>query len=321
MKDWKEILRRADLISEMERFKRLREEKALNRKKRPRTNAQIDAEKIRMAEYQMALANKTYNQQLRGQLNSGWINGGGQYQGSGSISGGVPVTPFTNTYSVEFDGSDDYVETGATVTDFGITNKFTVSCWIKAIVPGVGSWEGIFGCASSDSWIDGFALSFDSAGKLWFWVNHYLNYKAVSPISTINTGTWYHIMACYDATAVSNQMELFVDTLSVATATLTANVIDNSGTLCICDISSGGPLHHMNGNIDEVAVWNTDKRDDRAAIYNDGTPTDLTSLSPVGWWRMGDGDTFPTLTDHGSGSNDGTMENMDAEDIVADVPS
>jgi hypothetical protein len=118
MKDWKEILRRADLISEMERFKRLREEKALNRKKRPRTNAQIDAEKIRMAEYQMALANKTYNQQLRGQLNSGWINGGGQYQGSGSISG----APAAATYLL-----DDYPgAAGAWSVSRALTETFYV---------------------------------------------------------------------------------------------------------------------------------------------------------------------------------------------------
>ena len=31
---------------------------------------------------------------------------------------------------------------------------------------------------------------------------------------------------------------------------------------------------------------------------------------------MGDGDTYPTLTDNGSGGINGTMTNMAAEDIV-----
>ena len=85
MKDWKYILRRTDLISEMERMKALREEKAAKKKKRPKTNAQIDAEKIRLAEYQMWLANQLFKKQVSGQLASG--GGGGQYNGSGSISG------------------------------------------------------------------------------------------------------------------------------------------------------------------------------------------------------------------------------------------
>ena len=51
------------------------------------------------------------------------------------------------------------------------------------------------------------------------------------------------------------------------------------------------------------------------------SPTvDLTDLSPYFWSRMGDGDTYPTLTDHGSGGNDATMVNMDASDIVTDTP-
>ena len=40
----------------------------------------------------------------------------------------------------------------------------------------------------------------------------------------------------------------------------------------------------------------------------------------LSWWRMGDGDTFPTLTDNGSGGNDGTMTNMSSGNIVEDVP-
>ena len=83
MKDWKYILRRTDLFTEHERLKKLREEKASKNKNRAKTNAQIQAEKMRLAEYQMYLANKTFKRQIWG---SGWINGGGQYNGSGSIS-------------------------------------------------------------------------------------------------------------------------------------------------------------------------------------------------------------------------------------------
>ena len=46
------------------------------------------------------------------------------------------------------------------------------------------------------------------------------------------------------------------------------------------------------GNIDEVAGWNSDKSASVSTIYNSGTPNDLTSLSPVAWYRMGDSATF-----------------------------
>ena len=58
-------------------------------------------------------------------------------------------------------------------------------------------------------------------------------------------------------------------------------------------------------------------------IYNSGAPLDLTTLSSntnlQSWWRMGDGDTYPTITDN-KGSVNGTMTNMESGDIVSDVP-
>ena len=79
------------------------------------------------------------------------------------------------------------------------------------------------------------------------------------------------------------------------------------------------------GNIDEVSVYNSElSASDVASIYNGngaGKPGDVTSLNPVGWWRMGDNDsgTGTTVTDQGSGDNDGTLTNDAA--FEEDVPS
>jgi len=241
--------------------------------------------------------------------------------GEGAIFPQIPNEMAYSKQSLDFDGIDDYVDCGATVTDLGITNKFTVSCWIKADTL-VGSWEGVIGCVSSDAWTDGFAIYMNSSGTIGFWINHYTTNLAISATSTISTGTWYHVLACYDGSLGSNNMELFVDGVSVATDTLTANVTDNSGTLCMCDVSSGGFHHGMNGNVDDVAVWNTDKRADVATIYNSGSPADLSSLSPTSYWKMGDGDYFPTITDSGSGGNDGTAVNESGSVMIQlDTPN
>ena len=84
--------------------------------------------------------------------------------------------------------------------------------------------------------------------------------------------------------------------------------------------TSGGV--YSNGAIDEVAIFSTElSASDVTSIYNSGVPNDLSSLSPISWWRMGDGDTFPTLTDNGSGGNNGTMTNMTSGNIITDVPT
>ncbi len=59
-------------------------------------------------------------------------------------------------------------------------------------------------------------------------------------------------------------------------------------------------------------------------VYGGGAPPDLTDASApsnlVGYWRMGDGATFPTIPDDSTNSNDGTMTNMEATDLVGGAP-
>jgi len=80
--------------------------------------------------------------------------------------------------------------------------------------------------------------------------------------------------------------------------------------------------------MDEVAIWDVALDSDAvSAIYNSGTPIALDSDSGdydnsgdlQGWWRMGEGDTYPTITDNSTNSNDGTMTNMASDDIVGDT--
>ena len=75
------------------------------------------------------------------------------------------------------------------------------------------------------------------------------------------------------------------------------------------------------GKIDELAIWNSDQSSNISDIYNNGIPKDLSLLSnaPSNWWRMGDGDTYPTIQDN-IGSADFTMNSMTSSDIVNDVP-
>ena len=70
----------------------------------------------------------------------------------------------------------------------------------------------------------------------------------------------------------------------------------------------------MNGLVDEVAVFDYELTSAQVASLSstDNTqPADISSLNPLGWWRMGDNDggTGTTITDQGSGGNNGTLTN------------
>ena len=77
--------------------------------------------------------------------------------------------------------------------------------------------------------------------------------------------------------------------------------------------------------MDEVALFDTAlASEDVTAIYNGGTPTDLSGESDLtGYWRNGDPNgtaSYPTITDDSTNSNNGTMTNMASGDIVTDAP-
>lgn len=85
--------------------------------------------------------------------------------------------------------------------------------------------------------------------------------------------------------------------------------------------TNSGQYMRNNCRVDELALWASDEQSNVSSIYNSGTPFDLTTLAspPDNWWRMGDGDTFPTISDN-VGSLDFTMVNMTVADFVSDVP-
>tara|TARA_R110000737_G_scaffold37399_1_gene57178 strand:+ start:305 stop:538 length:234 start_codon:yes stop_codon:yes gene_type:complete len=71
--------------------------------------------------------------------------------------------------------------------------------------------------------------------------------------------------------------------------------------------------------VDELAFWSSDQSANIVDIYNSGVPFDLSTESPSNWWRMGDEDTYPTLSDEVGGTAL-TMNGMTSSSIVNDVP-
>ncbi len=80
-----------------------------------------------------------------------------------------------------------------------------------------------------------------------------------------------------------------------------------------------------NANLDELAVYDKELSGaEVTTIYNSGTPDDLNSIGPTGnlagYWRMGDGDSYPTIGDNSVNTNNGTMVNMTISSIQNNVP-
>ena len=220
-----------------------------------------------------------------------------------------------NTYSVAFDGTNDYVDTGDKFDFMQQTMNFTVSAWIKLQDYTLARNQYILHTTDSGSRV-GFMLWFDNR-----YGQNYLR-SSICPSSssnafaqkmnTISDNNWHHVaVTC----AQGGSIRLYLDgselnsssTPSTTTATAMHNFIIG-GALN----ASGQPFLPAQGNIDEVGIFNTELSSSNiTSIYNSGAPDDLSSFNPVGWYRMGDNDngTGTTITDQGSGSSNGTLTN------------
>jgi len=203
---------------------------------------------------------------------------------------------FSNTYSVDFDGTNDYMDAGND-NSLSISGALSVSAWIYA-----DSLNGYPMFLSKRASASGHAYQFYSnGGKI-----NYNNGTIVQSSGTISTGAWTHVAVTFNG---AGAVAFYINGSSAGTATAASSNPTNSGSLSIGRAYNG---NYFNGKMDEVSLFNSVlSASNISDIYNSGVPTDISSLSPVGWWRMGDDDggTGTTITDQGSGGNDGTLTN------------
>jgi len=228
--------------------------------------------------------------------------------------------PFTNDYSLSFDATNDYIDAGSSPSSLTVEG---LSVWFKpAVAYGSGVTSYLLGFGGSDI---GIAL-----GGNWFSrvtdevitvvnINHLWSYGGSG--LTISSNTWHHLGIRWEASNSSTNSgnvgyDIYLDgeKLGNSFGTYTSGVGTKMTTsaLTVGARNRNGSIGAFyNGLVDELGIFTSAVSEaDLLAMYNSGSgPIDLTSYSPALWWRMGDGDsiTGDTITDQGSGGNDGTL--------------
>jgi len=201
---------------------------------------------------------------------------------------------FANQYSMEFDGVNDYIDCGTDIGDSlgdNYTGDLSVSLWFKTnIVAGPPANDGVFSIGLFNSAAIGMiTISIYNNGLYYrlrngFWIK---------TVAFTDTTSWHHLLVIYKAGSEADS-KMFLDGADVGTASgtfPTTSLMDFAGLKTTIG-AYYSQAFGTNGNIDEVAVFNNDQTANAADIYNLGVPTDLTSLSPLAWYRMGDNGVF-----------------------------
>ncbi len=232
---------------------------------------------------------------------------------------------FASTKSFIFDGNNDFVSMGdvLNMADDG-TDAFTFSFWCKGIS---GTYiRQYFGKMTSS--IHGYGM-YRVGNIIYLFLGDYSSncIMARYTFSDATDGNWHHFAWTYDGSEDVSGFKLYIDDNPVTLLTQFNNApITNVVTSANFTIGSRNTLYEMNANFDEFAYFNSKLSEgDVTSIYNGGVPNDISSLSPVGWWRMGEAATYGggawTLVDQGSGSNNGSSTTLPPEALSTDVPS
>jgi len=220
-------------------------------------------------------------------------------------------------YATAFDGTLDYITIPDHV-DLRPTD-ITWSAWVY-LEGDPGTWDTMMlktTAWSAEGWGADYNTALGDNGAWEFWFHSRANNSLVA--WRISREHWVLVTVAYDDDegAVGTWRAYFGDQL-VGTKASGYSVVQSTAELTIGGAHSWD--YTITGKMDEITIWDAElSAANVVELYNGGVPVDPSTLSFAGnlvsHWRMGDGDTHPTLIDVVGGHN-GTMTNMSADDIV-----
>tara|TARA_R100000655_G_scaffold56427_1_gene94574 strand:+ start:4524 stop:5663 length:1140 start_codon:yes stop_codon:yes gene_type:complete len=206
---------------------------------------------------------------------------------------------FRDEFSVAFDGTNDYVELGGAFN----YNVHSISAWIK--VNADTTSKAIFDYRDANN--DGIYLAIDDVERISYQINN-ADGLYTTPLTA---DVWYHIVATNDGSTST----IYLNGVSVETADTSSETVNIAGTYPprIGARSHSSPNNYFNGNISEVAIYNSALTANQVkTIYNGREPYNhkegVASGNLKAWYRMGDGDLDRTT--YTSNENNGLISNM-----------
>jgi hypothetical protein len=238
------------------------------------------------------------------------------------------VAGFSNGWSCSLDGTDDAVllgDTDTTLFNFG-TGDFSLSIWFKP--DAAANYNELWTAHDAGGWImylgdsDVFGFYGDDTG--------------LKSGGSVNLDSWNHGAVV----RTSTKLKLYLNGEKILGDTISSTAVFNKNSSVGRNVTVGmgqtGNNSAYDGRVDEAALWLSALSDggvstgvtaggDISTIYNSGLPGDIETMSPIGWWRMGDSDsgTGTTVTDVGGGVGgsyvNGALANGAA--FSTDIPS
>ena len=215
---------------------------------------------------------------------------------------------FSNDYSLSYDGSDDY----ARATGLGLSGATSFSMWFNAQAS-VTNYP-LMHMDTNGLFIDIYAgnlrcILYDNAAG----DNPRSQiYKVNGTLGGVSLDTWFHLAVTTNGTSTLKLYVNGVEKGAGSPSTYGSNFSSfNAPSSLPIDIGARtSNSTYAQQLIDEVAIFNSElSATNISDIYNSGAPTDISSLSPIAWWRMEEGSGTSVVNTANSGTYDATLVN------------
>ena len=224
-------------------------------------------------------------------------------------------------YVFDFDGSSSEIDLGTSVI-LNSSSAFSFSSWVnlenytnyaypyivKLKTSATNGWRIML---SQSSGYEGITIGNNGT---------FAQVRTSGNISQDFLNSWNHIAVTYNGSGsntISN-WKIYVNGSSVSL--ITSGVIGSDANTSF--IGSGDGQRFFIGKISNVSIFSNELTSPQVAtIYNNGAPSDISSLSPTAWYKLNASDTYDsstgnwTIEDH-AGSNDGTSSGMTQANLV-----
>ncbi len=184
----------------------------------------------------------------------------------------ITAPPFSSTRSFSFDGVNDYFDVPSFTTS---GNDLTISFWFKD--GGASGSQYIFAGNATNQ------IYHTSNTLFYARINGSTKYIQTdnAGVPAVLDGNWHHMAITKSGSTVS----WYIDGNSYASL--------GSGTTGGFTLSRIGAyttgVGPLNASLDEVAIWESALTSGNiATIYGSGTPSDLSTLNPLAWYRCGE---------------------------------
>ena len=188
-------------------------------------------------------------------------------------------------YVMDFDGSTDYIDAGSSVGVIG-TGVRTFSVWLKT--SNTTLTQTVLGTRNYNT--DGWVIQIYPNSILFFNVKGGSNKGIYTTAANLTDGNWHHLVI---VRAGTGNNKIYVDGVSQTLSTSPfgdENLTDpqSSKNLLIgAGYNTGGVLYRFfDGEMSNLAIWNSDQSANIANIYNNGSPQTTYTVTPQNWWKL-----------------------------------